>query len=86
MVLEELLIGLPDDPSTIISHGLVLIIMGLLISWNGPATNKYISQTNHFPLGLLNHFSNQLSLFGTAFATNILVLSFTPSNFVKMIS
>ncbi|KAL5128686.1 Protein spinster [Glycine soja] len=81
-----LLIGLPDDPSTIISHGLVLIIMGLLISWNGPATNKYISQTNHFPLGLLNHFSNQLSLFGTAFATNILVLSFTPSNFVKMIS
>ncbi|RZB69471.1 Protein spinster isoform B [Glycine soja] len=81
-----LLIGLPDDPSTIISHGLVLIIMGLLISWNGPATNKYISQTNHFSLGLLNHFSNQLSLFGTAFATNILVLSFTPSNFVKMIS
>ncbi|KAK7385298.1 hypothetical protein VNO78_31014 [Psophocarpus tetragonolobus] len=37
-----LLIGLPDDPSTIISHGLVLIIMGLLISWNAPATNNPI--------------------------------------------
>nr|ACK44506.1 AT5G10190-like protein [Arabidopsis arenosa] len=34
-----LLIGLPDDPSTAFSHGLVLVIMGLCISWNGPATN-----------------------------------------------
>ncbi|CAJ1971775.1 unnamed protein product [Sphenostylis stenocarpa] len=37
-----LLLGLPDDPSTIISHGFVLIIMGLLISWNAPATNNPI--------------------------------------------
>lgn len=41
-----LLIGLPDDPSTIISHGLVLIIMELMISWNPPTTNKYVFQTN----------------------------------------
>lgn len=34
-----LLIGLPDDPSTAFSHGLVLVIMGLFISWNGSATN-----------------------------------------------
>ncbi|KAG4959015.1 hypothetical protein JHK87_035648 [Glycine soja] len=37
-----LLIGLPDDPSTIISHGLVLIIMELMISWNPPTTNNPI--------------------------------------------
>lgn len=41
-----LLLGLPDDPSSIASHALVLIIMGLLISWNAPATNKYTSQSN----------------------------------------
>lgn len=34
-----LLIGLPDDPSTAFSHGLILVIMGLCISWNVPATN-----------------------------------------------
>lgn len=38
-----LLLGLPDDPSTAAIHGLVLFIMGLIISWNGPATNKYVS-------------------------------------------
>ncbi|XP_022637844.1 uncharacterized protein LOC106764092 isoform X2 [Vigna radiata var. radiata] len=37
-----LLLGLPDDPSSIASHALVLIIMGLLISWNAPATNNPI--------------------------------------------
>ncbi|KAL1209053.1 hypothetical protein V5N11_009278 [Cardamine amara subsp. amara] len=37
-----LLIGLPDDPSTAFSHGLVFVIMGLCISWNGPATNSPI--------------------------------------------
>ncbi|KAK8466849.1 hypothetical protein PHAVU_008G172800 [Phaseolus vulgaris] len=37
-----LLLGLPDDPSSIVSHALVLIIMGLLISWNAPATNNPI--------------------------------------------
>lgn len=37
-----LLLGLPDDPSTAAIHGLVLFIMGLTISWNGPATNKYV--------------------------------------------
>ncbi|XP_021904133.1 uncharacterized protein LOC110819296 isoform X2 [Carica papaya] len=35
-----LLLGLPDDPSTALMHGLVLFIMGLCISWNGAATNK----------------------------------------------
>lgn len=34
-----LLLGLPDDPSTAIAHGAVLFIMGVFISWNGPATN-----------------------------------------------
>ena len=35
-----LLLGLPDDPSTAAIHGLILVIMGFCISWNGPATNK----------------------------------------------
>ncbi|XP_059642106.1 uncharacterized protein LOC132284062 isoform X2 [Cornus florida] len=35
-----LLLVLPDDPSTAFMHGLVLFVMGLIISWNGPATNK----------------------------------------------
>jgi hypothetical protein len=43
-----LLLGLPDDPSTALSHGLMLIILGLFISWNGPATNKYVFQIYHF--------------------------------------
>uniref|UniRef100_A0A1J3CSK1 Protein spinster n=1 Tax=Noccaea caerulescens TaxID=107243 RepID=A0A1J3CSK1_NOCCA len=34
-----LLIGLPYDPTTAFSHGLVFVIMGLCISWNGAATN-----------------------------------------------
>ncbi|CAL0327377.1 unnamed protein product [Lupinus luteus] len=37
-----LLLGLSDDPSTVISHALVLIIMGFFISWNAPATNNPI--------------------------------------------
>ncbi|KAL6184760.1 hypothetical protein ACLB2K_046160 [Fragaria x ananassa] len=37
-----LLLVLPDDPSTAVIHGLVLFIMGFLISWNGPATNNPI--------------------------------------------
>lgn len=35
-----LLLALPDDPSSGFMHGLVMVIMGLCISWNGPATNK----------------------------------------------
>jgi MFS family permease len=35
-----LLLVLPDDPSTAFMHGLVLFIMGLIITWNAPATNK----------------------------------------------
>lgn len=35
-----LLLALPDDSSTGFSHGFVLLIMGLCISWNAPATNK----------------------------------------------
>ncbi|KAH9718543.1 MFS domain-containing protein [Citrus sinensis] len=38
-----LLLVLPDDPSTGFMHGLVLVIMGLCISWNAPTTNKKIS-------------------------------------------
>ncbi|KAF0913184.1 hypothetical protein E2562_020350 [Oryza meyeriana var. granulata] len=34
-----LLLGLPDDPSKGIAYGIVLFIMGVFISWNGPATN-----------------------------------------------
>uniref|UniRef100_A0A0D9XD38 Major facilitator superfamily (MFS) profile domain-containing protein n=1 Tax=Leersia perrieri TaxID=77586 RepID=A0A0D9XD38_9ORYZ len=37
-----LLLGLPDDPSKGIAYGIVLFIMGLFISWNGPATNMPI--------------------------------------------
>ncbi|OIW21485.1 hypothetical protein TanjilG_04966 [Lupinus angustifolius] len=37
-----LLLGLSDDPSTVIPHALVLIIMGFFISWNAPATNNPI--------------------------------------------
>lgn len=35
-----LLLGLPDDPSTAVMHGIVLFVLGFFISWNGPATNK----------------------------------------------
>jgi MFS family permease len=35
-----LLLGLPGDSSSGFLHGLVMFIMGLSISWNGPATNK----------------------------------------------
>lgn len=38
-----LMLVLPDDPSKEFIYGLVLFIMGLCISWNGPATNKYVS-------------------------------------------
>uniref|UniRef100_A0A0E0ERK1 Major facilitator superfamily (MFS) profile domain-containing protein n=1 Tax=Oryza meridionalis TaxID=40149 RepID=A0A0E0ERK1_9ORYZ len=37
-----LLLGLPDDPSKGIAYGIVLFIMGVFISWNGPATNMPI--------------------------------------------
>ncbi|XVF64765.1 hypothetical protein PTKIN_Ptkin09bG0193000 [Pterospermum kingtungense] len=37
-----LLLVLPDDPSTGVMHGLVLIIVGFCISWNAPATNNPI--------------------------------------------
>jgi MFS family permease len=47
-----LLLGLPDDPSRSsgVAHGLVLFIMGLIISWNGAATNWYVC--THFSLNL----------------------------------
>ncbi|KAJ6997711.1 hypothetical protein D5086_010963 [Populus alba] len=35
-----LLLVLSDAPSTAIMHGIVLVIMGLCMSWNAPATNK----------------------------------------------
>ncbi|KAE8665731.1 protein spinster-like protein 2-like [Hibiscus syriacus] len=37
-----LLLALPDDPSTAFMHGLVFVVMGFCISWNGPATNNPI--------------------------------------------
>ncbi|KAL9461986.1 hypothetical protein AB3S75_000053 [Citrus x aurantiifolia] len=37
-----LLLFLPDDPSTGFMHGLVLVIMGLCISWNPTAANNPI--------------------------------------------
>lgn len=40
-----LLLALPDDPSTGAAHGLVLFIMGLTISWNAAATNKYVPKS-----------------------------------------
>lgn len=38
-----LLLALPDDPSTGVAHCLVLFVMGLIISWNAAATNKYVT-------------------------------------------
>lgn len=35
-----LLLVLPDDPSTAAIHGLILVLLGLFVSWNAPATNK----------------------------------------------
>ncbi|XP_040383459.1 uncharacterized protein LOC102709873 [Oryza brachyantha] len=37
-----LLLGLPDDSSSGFLHGFVMFVMGLSISWNGPATNNPI--------------------------------------------
>jgi len=34
-----LLLGLPEDPSAGVAYGVVLFVMGVFISWNGPATN-----------------------------------------------
>lgn len=36
------LLRLPDDPSTGVAHAVVLFVMGLIISWNGAATNSPI--------------------------------------------
>ncbi|XP_028086406.1 uncharacterized protein LOC114287292 isoform X2 [Camellia sinensis] len=35
-----LLLGLPNNASTMLMHGLILFITGFCISWNAPATNK----------------------------------------------
>ncbi|XP_049405536.1 uncharacterized protein LOC125869024 [Solanum stenotomum] len=37
-----LLLLLPNDPSTALLHGLVLLILGFCASWSGPATNSPI--------------------------------------------
>ncbi|KAJ8539453.1 hypothetical protein K7X08_013705 [Anisodus acutangulus] len=37
-----LLLSLPDDPSSIFAHGLVLFVSGFFISWTAPATNNPI--------------------------------------------
>lgn len=38
-----LLLVLPYNPSTGILHAVVIFVMGVLVSWNAPATNKYAS-------------------------------------------
>lgn len=50
-----LLLALPYDPSTGVWHAIVIFVMGLIISWNGPATNKYITLTDNF-ICLFNNF------------------------------
>lgn len=47
-----LLLVLPNDPSTAFMHGLVFFIMGLSISWNAPATNKYGILDPLYPLSM----------------------------------
>ncbi|KFK42199.1 hypothetical protein AALP_AA2G224400 [Arabis alpina] len=37
-----LLLVLPDDPSTDVIHGLILVLLGFFVSWNAPATNNPI--------------------------------------------
>ncbi|KAJ1702611.1 hypothetical protein LUZ63_002390 [Rhynchospora breviuscula] len=37
-----LLLALPYDPSTGVLHAIVIFVMGLIISWNAPATNNPI--------------------------------------------
>ncbi|CAL5348753.1 unnamed protein product [Camellia sinensis] len=37
-----LLLGLPNNASTMLMHGLILFITGFCISWNAPATNNQI--------------------------------------------
>eukprot|EP00253_Pinus_taeda_P025236 PITA_25236 len=37
-----LLLVLPDDPSTVLGHGLIFFIVGFAVSWNIPATNNPI--------------------------------------------
>nr|GLL48068.1 uncharacterized protein LOC109170100 [Ipomoea trifida] len=37
-----LLLALPDDPSSILLHALLLFVTGFFISWNAPATNNPI--------------------------------------------
>ncbi|PWZ23346.1 hypothetical protein Zm00014a_024916 [Zea mays] len=44
-----LLLGLPDNSSGSL-HGLVMFIMGLSISWNGPATNKQVIDNGLLPI------------------------------------
>ncbi|CAN6204308.1 unnamed protein product [Urochloa humidicola] len=67
-----LLLGLPDDPSAGVAYGLVLFVMGVFISWNGPATNLPImaeivpekSRTNIYALD--GTFESVLSSFAPA--------------------
>ncbi|CAN6174130.1 unnamed protein product [Urochloa humidicola] len=67
-----LLLGLPEDPSKGVAYGLVLFVMGVFISWNGPATNLPImaeivpekSRTNIYALD--GTFESVLSSFAPA--------------------
>ncbi|CAM6100966.1 unnamed protein product [Calypogeia fissa] len=68
-----LLLALPSDPSTPVLHGVVLFIMGIMLTWNGSATNGPIfaeivpekSRTNIYALhrtleGVLSSFAPPL--------------------------
>ncbi|CAN6195735.1 unnamed protein product [Urochloa humidicola] len=67
-----LLLGLPEDPSAGVAYGVVLFVMGVFISWNGPATNLPImaeivpekSRTNIYALD--GTFESVLSSFAPA--------------------
>lgn len=50
-----LLLGLPYDSSTAAVHGLVFFVMGLFMSWNAAATNKYVGFLNEL-MSLKCHF------------------------------
>ncbi|CAL5074583.1 unnamed protein product [Urochloa decumbens] len=67
-----LLLGLPEDSSAGVAYGFVLFVMGVFISWNGPATNLPImaeivpekSRTNIYALD--GTFESVLSSFAPA--------------------
>jgi hypothetical protein len=62
-----LLLGLPDNSSSGFLHGLVMFIMGLCISWNGPATNKQVHFHLLFHSFVAEHIINTNACTGNPF-------------------